>query len=983
MSINSIGFNYNEDEIKKVSINIRSNTEETKDTSVGELFEQSKVSGLSATTSTRTIAQSAQSLMQEADDVLEQLKVSAESAKGSLDALFKKLSGADCVELDKDGYSLNDTKPEKIVTVVERIKIMLATYCDDYNVTGSPVSTDEIEQVVGSASLASKVANKFNGQDVPATKENVEDTAYALEMAKDIGTLSEGAKNYLVKNNMEPTIDNLYNAKHALNMEKNVKNLDDGEWNQLKPQIEKIINEAGLEINDKNINNAKAFLAGDIPITKENLKYKAALDAFDIAYVNTPEGEDDVLEKIASALSEGKSAKDANLLVKENDLQLVSRVIGVVNEATEGNVRDVVSKGLDVTVNALEDSIKSGNAPNGYVELKSKEEVEAMLKLTEIQILMTADAGLRLAKQGFNLDTTPLERLADELRKLQLAWVQEESKALGHVIEDARVNVTAELVYASSRAIKDIACAPDDVIGAMLLNEESEEISLTIENFASSGNSMRQRYRRANETYEAVVTEVRADLGDSINKAISASLPDLLNDLGLEDNKANRDAIRILANNNMEMSQENVEQVKEVYSTLKNLIDNMDPATVLSMIRDGINPMKDDIRDVNAYLQNMNETMAVDEKFSKFLYKLDRTNGITSEERKQFIGIYKMMNIFKKDAGKAVGQLLRQGADITMSNLISAYESRKAAGIDKRLDEDFGMAEGSISAGYFDNLFSQNANKITPLTLKKVQDDEPIENRSVENFEEALVANYDANEEASYYEEYISEQMKIAKNADLEVLREIARFDEPITLDNIRAMQMIMGTTTFYFDEKDSRALFDAIDDEEALETVFDNLEKNSDQELENVVSTTENLDDLEIARMRNKQIHLIKGMGHHHDYHIPFETNGELATIHLQIVEDDSDAGRIAIDLNTNELGNIHIEAKMDVEQVSLFAVCDKAPSLLQEKLAKSFGEMENVSMHIGQSDVMPKLKLPTKEGKIATTRLYTFSKEIISSII
>ena len=45
-------------------------------------------------------------------------------------------------------------------------------------------------------------------------------------------------------------------------------------------------------------------------------------------------------------------------------------------------------------------------------------------------------------------------------------------------------------------------------------------------------------------------------------------------------------------------------------------------------------------------LQNDKASKDNEEKFSKFLYKLDRTNGITKEQRKQFIGIYQMMNIF-------------------------------------------------------------------------------------------------------------------------------------------------------------------------------------------------------------------------------------------------------------------------------------------------------------------------------------------------
>ena len=65
--------------------------------------------------------------------------------------------------------------------------------------------------------------------------------------------------------------------------------------------------------------------------------------------------------------------------------------------------------------------------------------------------------------------------------------------------------------------------------------------------------------------------------------------------------------------------------------------------------------MNASIEEVNEYLTEANDKASKDneEKFSKFLYKLDRTNGITKEQRKQFIGIYQMMNIFTRDAGVA------------------------------------------------------------------------------------------------------------------------------------------------------------------------------------------------------------------------------------------------------------------------------------------------------------------------------------------
>ena len=85
------------------------------------------------------------------------------------------------------------------------------------------------------------------------------------------------------------------------------------------------------------------------------------------------------------------------------------------------------------------------------------------------------------------------------------------------------------------------------------------------------------------------------------------------------------------------MTKENVEIVKSVNAMINNLIKNMKPETVLNMIKDGVNPMNASIEEVNEYLTEANDKASKDneEKFSKFLYKLDRTNGITKEQRKQ------------------------------------------------------------------------------------------------------------------------------------------------------------------------------------------------------------------------------------------------------------------------------------------------------------------------------------------------------------
>lgn len=988
MNINAVNYVNQEDAIRKASVNIKSNVSESEDkTASAAAFESCAVSGLGQVTNTQSASQSAKALIQEADDVLEQLKQSAETAKGSLDALFKKLSGADCVKLDEEGYGLNDTEPEKIVTVVERIKIMLAAYCEDYQATGQNIDMDKVEQVTGSVGLANAAADRLSGYDVPVTEENLNDMEEAFDKLQNTGELSENAKLYLVKNQQEPTIENIYNAQHkSAKQEGERKALSEADWNELKPQVEKIIAKAGLEVNEQNLNNARSFMEHDIPVTVENLRYKAALDALDMSVfkeiIDIDEDAKAVINKtfdaMAAVISEGRSAKEAYVTEKPSEWKEVAAAINTSNTADESDVCRVLRSEKDFNLKNLSESIENNSHSEAecaeYIKSMTKDELENYRRLEELRILMTADAGLSLARQGFNLNTEPIIKLVEELKKMELAWAGE----------------PADAVFDVRQAVYEVSKAPDDFIGAMLFESEGRAV-ITLEISAQTAFSYKQRYREAGQTYEAVGTQVRRDLGDSVEKAVSSSTADLLESLDLEDNRANRDAIRILGNNQMEITQENVDRVKELYASLKSLIKNMTPDAALSMIRDGINPMKSDINDVNAYLTEVNQNNNnKEEKFSTFLYKLDRTKGITEEERRQFIGIYRMINIFTKDAGKAVGALVRQGADITMSNLMAAYNSKKAAGIDRQIDDSVGMAEIEGTVNYYNTLFDTQKDKITPRTLKLVNDEQKIDERSVEGFIEAIDDNYDLNEEAAYYDEYL-EALNDIKEADEAVLRELYRFDAGVSVSGIRAMQEIMQSgwnsqaLGSLGQPKKERAMqmLDKLDDEEELESIRKELEDGVKDDMDLALNSAESRDDIENLRMRSRVVFMVNDMSRRHDYRIPFENNNEIGTIHLQLVHDEENAGRIAIDVETSEVGKMHIEVRAGEEEVSVFAVTDGNSEKLAQKLENASEVIPNMSFNVSKSDILPQTELPVSADDISTRSLYTIAKNIIKAVI
>ena len=61
-----------------------------------------------------------------------------------------------------------------------------------------------------------------------------------------------------------------------------------------------------------------------------------------------------------------------------------------------------------------------------------------------------------------------------------------------------------------------------------------------------------------------------------------------------------------------------------------------------------------------------------DEQFAEFLYKLDRQEALTEEERNSFVGIYRLMHQVVETDGAVIGALLNQGAEITMRNMMMA-----------------------------------------------------------------------------------------------------------------------------------------------------------------------------------------------------------------------------------------------------------------------------------------------------------------------
>lgn len=924
-------------------------------------------------------------LLKEADDVKSQIMASASDAKLSLKALMMKLSGADAVKLDEDGFNLTDATPDDMVNIVEKIKIELAMHSDDYVNYGTAVSKDKIESVTGSAAMAASIESRMQGADIAVNDESVAEVKGTLEKSKELKPLSENTKNYMVANRIEPSIAGIYQAQAAtsssisadgVTIGKCADAISDADFEALRPGIEKIIASAGLEVNDKTLADARAFIDAQIPVTKENLEYKAQLDSIDIDMIQADSEE--LLNKIFDNMKLGGKAE--NTLVTGSPVDDIRTALDTINRAEYSDVANVVSKGETFTIASLklemdarsfriEYSAATVSTGNSEVRNQASDVQQAADKaydtLVTARVLMSANASIYLVKNNISILTTPI----DELNSMLMEYEQADE-----MYEEAQIAYTD--VLEARKTLNEIVRNPARVFASM--------------------------FDKMNETYEAVGTQIRGDLGDSLKKAVQGSADDIIRELGLEGTDEDKEAIKVLAANNMDMTKENVEIVKSVNAMINNLIKNMKPETVLNMIKDGVNPMNASIEEVNEYLTEANDKASKDneEKFSKFLYKLDRTNGITKEQRKQFIGIYQMMNIFTRDAGVAAGALIKQGAEVTMNNLMTAYNSRKHYDMDAVIDENTGMAEVSGIANYYSALFMANGGLVTPNTLKNVDNSSGIGEQSVEMFIEQLEDNYDAAAEEQYYEEYLKEQ-QAAVQAGADILRQIRNADTEINSGNIQAVKAflesgqfpdIRGVKTTRDYARDS---IEKIGHKEKLSLMYEEMKDETEEELQEVLSKAGDLDtQIDVnyegfldLRLKDRTIGYIKNLALRHDYRIPYITDsGSTGMLKLTLVQDDDNKGRISVNMLSSVLGKVSVEAKADRESLGMYIVSDTAVSDegsqllddMEENLKEGFG-FTNVTVNITKSSDVPYVTYEAAADSVATDKLYEIAAQIV----
>lgn len=501
-----------------------------------------------------------------------------------------------------------------------------------------------------------------------------EDMDEIRSQIKELGIeskLSEGVKLsgkellYALKNNIPITEETMYKAHFSGAVVKEG-TFDANVLEDMMPQIEEIAVEAGLDMSDSNVSamvqeGADFLLNNDIAVTGDNLR----------KYV-------DFQDYIGKSVSE----IDIPSTVDEAVIDKAESIYEMVNEISDEGISLAASKYSKVTLQTAfvqskyYDSIKT-KAENGELDAK---EITAMRQMEEIRLRMTMEASVKLAKLDMSIDTKELNIVVEALKKLELEATKESFRYGGVEPTEENVNLFNEATAKVSEIAKS-----DIGLFASLHREIETSDSITINRVYDA---------KVTAAYEAVGTEVRRDLGDSISKAFG-NIEELLTENGIEYNYETERATKILAQNQLEITRENIENIISMDREVNELINNFYPEAVIGMIRDGINPLTTSIPELNNVLRNKNYNEGVTDakNFAAYLRDLEAKKEITAEERESYIGIYRLANKLQKDGNRELGYLFANNARLTANNILTAMQSIRDKGIDASISDEFGMLD--------------------------------------------------------------------------------------------------------------------------------------------------------------------------------------------------------------------------------------------------------------------------------------------------
>ena len=901
----------------------------------------------------------------------------ADDRKNEIAVLANTTSAADYKAMEENGFSINETDSHTIITVTDKIKAVLAKAGVDISIYGDRLTEEQLQDITGDPAVAQQIMRTLEGNDLPTTAANIQDSMDALSQAVSLDGISDKMLSYLLKNDLQPSISNLYMAQYsgAANSETGVgtSEISDGDFADMEGQISAIIESAGLEVNEETLANSKWLIENQIPLTGDHLQSLSDLLELSQKIENGEIDWNQLLDHMAKAIGEGKRPGDVNMITSQR-------------------------------------------------------------RMEENRLIMTTEAESTMGKLGVEADIKSMEDTVESLKDQEKQYYRNLMDSMGIPSTDENVEKAVDTISVFD-ALKG---QPAYVIGQI-------DAGTTIEEIYDNGSQMQQALEKANERYETLMTAPRRDMGDSIQKAFSNAAESLLKDMNLENSAANQRAVRILGYNGIDIYEENIQIVKALDEQMQRAFKNMTPAVTLEMIRRGENPLDMSMEQLNQVAEDIKQETGNEdqERFSRYLWKLEQNYEITEEERSGYIGIYRLIAQVEKTDGAALGALMQQGSDITMRNLLTAVRSRKKSGMNYEINDNFDGVQAKetgikidqqIEVAFQTNCVRDILDEIGPEKLHLLGENQ-WQNMTPEQLAEALSQieeTPEVQQDAQRYAQEQLEEVQQALNASQEVYEYLDRYDISNSVANIMAVnnmlrhpnQMMDKLWKEYNFSTDSvekiedlkqqvlDAFGESIKTPEELAEAQETLAEVAEHVMETMIIEDPDVNTIDVRAMKQAtmQFQLCAKKSKEESFMIPVQTGDGVTAVSLKVVRGKKEKGWVDILFDTNKLGKVaaSFQAKedgvsgmiaVDEEDTQMF-LSEHLDTLTEALREGTDAETENIDIKIAYvsdlslehyeiSQITREARLK-KEGGLATNannpvqtrRLYHIAEGFIQSI-
>ena len=641
--------------------------------------------------------------------------------------------------------------------------------------------------------------------------------------------------------------------------------------------------------------------------------------------------------------------------------------------------------------------------------------ITAKRQLEETRLAMTIEANYALLKRGIAIDTKPLEQLVENLKGIEDQYYKDLLTQSG--VESTEENV--EIFSTTTKVVAELKYQP-----AYALQLDSAED--TLQHVHQVGSALKTSMDAALQSYETLWTAPRRDMGDSIQKAF-ANVEDILADLELEANEFNQRAVRILAYNQTEITVENITQIKDVDMEMQKLFRNLTPAVTMEMIRKGHNPLDMEIGKLNQIVEDIQAEMGnkEEERFSKYLWKLEQNHEISQEERDSYIGIYRLIAQVEQTDGAAIGALLNQGSDITMRNLLTAMRSARKS-MDYTVNDDFAGVNSSVKgpridqqimASYQTNCMKEAIDILSPEKLAQIEE---WENMTPEQLLDAL--KNAQNEQSTALEQQYHTQMVQEYNAVIEASDDVyaflEKYDMKNSANNVLAVSRLLENPSNVFEVlfaeegksqhyreairemKDMvmQRFGEAVKTPEEMAQAQETLAEVAERVMQSMIVENEpvSVKDIKDLRLMNQQLFLCKEKAKEESFLVPVQTGDTVTGVSLKIVRGKENKGlvdiffrgammeKVAASFEAKENGISGVIATTDEETRKLISdnlglFVEKMNAEGQEPMDISVAYVSDLSMWQFEKNTLSERGEATP---VQTKRLYNIAESFIQSV-